>query len=75
MLAVVTTGLYMGWRAPQLITPDTRLQAYAFWEVLIFLVNAILFILIGLQLPAIIDNLQSIPAGEVPSIPSPSAPP
>jgi CPA1 family monovalent cation:H+ antiporter len=55
----------MGWRAPQLITPDTRLQAYAFWEVLIFLVNAILFILIGLQLPGIIDNLQSTAAGDV----------
>jgi CPA1 family monovalent cation:H+ antiporter len=65
VLAVVTTGLFMGWRAPQLITPDTRLQAYAFWEVLIFLVNAILFILIGLQLPTIIDNLQSLPAGDV----------
>jgi CPA1 family monovalent cation:H+ antiporter len=65
VLAVVTTGLYLGWRAPQLITPDTRLQVYAFWEVLIFLVNAILFILIGLQLPTILDNLQSLPAGDV----------
>jgi Na+/H+ antiporter len=65
VLAVVTTGLYMGWRAPQLIRPDTRLQAYAFWEVLIFLVNAILFILIGLQLPTIVDHLQSLPAGDV----------
>jgi monovalent cation/hydrogen antiporter len=65
VLAVVTTGLFMGWRAPQLITPDTRLQAYAFWEVLIFLVNAVLFILIGLQLPTIVDGLQSTPAGDV----------
>jgi CPA1 family monovalent cation:H+ antiporter len=65
VLAAVTTGLYLGWRAPQLITPETRLQAYAFWEILIFLVNAILFILIGLQLPVILDRLESYPAGEV----------
>jgi monovalent cation/hydrogen antiporter len=65
VLAVVTTGLYMGWRAPQLIRPETRLQAYAFWEVLVFLVNAILFILIGLQLPGILDNLKSTSAGDV----------
>jgi Na+/H+ antiporter len=65
VLAAVTTGLYMGWRAPQLITPDTRLQAYAFWEVLVFLINATLFILIGLQLPTVVDGLESFPAGEV----------
>jgi monovalent cation/hydrogen antiporter len=65
VLAAVTTGLYMGWRAPQLITPETRLQAYAFWEVLVFLVNATLFVLIGLQLPVIIDSLGPFPAGEV----------
>ncbi len=65
VLAVVTAGLYLGWRAPQLISPDTRLQAYAFWEVLTFLINATLFILIGLQLPTIIEGLESIPASEV----------
>jgi CPA1 family monovalent cation:H+ antiporter len=65
VLATVTTGLYLGWRAPQLIRPETRLQAYAFWEILIFLVNAILFILIGLQLPTILDGLKSMPAGDV----------
>jgi monovalent cation/hydrogen antiporter len=65
VLAAVTSGLYLGWRAPQLIAPDTRLQAYAFWEVLVFLINATLFILIGLQLPTVIDGLESLPASEV----------
>ncbi len=65
VLAAVTTGLYLGWRAPQLITPETRLQTYAVWEVLTFLINATLFILIGLQLPVILDGLRSLPAGEV----------
>jgi Na+/H+ antiporter len=65
VLAAVTAGLYLGWRAPQLINPETRLQAYAFWEVLTFLINATLFILIGLQLPTIVDGLGARSAGEV----------
>jgi len=65
VLAAVATGLYLGWRAPQLIAPETRLQAYAVWEVLTFLINATLFILIGLQLPFVVEGLGSIPASEV----------
>ena len=57
VLAAVTAGLYLGWLAPQLISPETRLMAYSVWEVLIFLLNAALFILIGLQLPVIMDGL------------------
>lgn len=57
VLAVVAAGLYLGWRAPQLASPSTRLQAFAVWEVLTFLLNATLFILIGLQLPVILDDL------------------
>jgi CPA1 family monovalent cation:H+ antiporter len=34
-----------------------RLQGYAVWEILVFLVNALLFVLIGLQLPLILDGL------------------
>ena len=37
-----------------MISPETRLMAYSVWEVLIFLLNAALFILIGLQLPVIV---------------------
>ena len=65
VLAAVTCGLYLGWRAPELISPETRLQAFGTWEVLVFLLNATLFILIGLQLPVILDGLEGSPAGEV----------
>jgi monovalent cation/hydrogen antiporter len=58
VLATVTAGIYLGWRAPRLASPQTRLQAYAIWEVLIFLLNATLFILIGLQLPIIAEGLR-----------------
>ncbi len=51
VLAAVTTGIYLGWRAPEIASPQTRLQGFALWEMLVFLLNATLFILIGLQLP------------------------
>ena len=51
VLAAVTAGIYLGWRAPELVSPQTRLQGFAVWEILVFLLNATLFILIGLQLP------------------------
>ena len=61
VLAAVTAGIYLGWRASELISPTTRLQAYGTWEVLGFLVNAVLFMLIGLQLPVIVDGLAGRP--------------
>jgi Na+/H+ antiporter len=65
VLAAVTAGVYLGWRAPELITPQTRLQATAVWEILTFLLNATLFILIGLQLPLIADGLDAYTTGEL----------
>jgi CPA1 family monovalent cation:H+ antiporter len=53
----VTTGLYVGWRAPQLASASTRLLGFSFWEVLVYLANAVLFILVGLQLRPILDEL------------------
>jgi CPA1 family monovalent cation:H+ antiporter len=57
VLAAVTTGLYVGWRAPQLASASTRLLGFSFWEVLVYLANAILFILVGLQLQPILSGL------------------
>ena len=51
VLAVVTAGIYIGWQAPEISTASMRLTGYAVWEVLTFLLNALLFVLIGLQLP------------------------
>ena len=58
ILAVVTYGLSQGWRAPRLF-PDasSRIQALAFWGVLIFVLEALLFILVGQQLPSILGSL------------------
>ena len=65
VLAAVTAGIYLGWRSPELITPETRIQSFAVWEILVFLLNAALFILIGLQLPVIADGLGSYTTGEL----------
>ena len=57
VLAVVTAGVYLGWYTPELTTVQTRLQGSGFWEILTFLLNVLLFGLIGLQLRPILDNL------------------
>jgi CPA1 family monovalent cation:H+ antiporter len=65
VVAAATVGVYLGWLAPQLISPSTRLQVYGVWEVTVFFLNSFLFVLIGLQLPAIIHGLTGRSTGEV----------
>jgi Na+/H+ antiporter len=57
VLAAVTTGLYAGWRSHEIFDADTRLNAQAFWRVLVFALNAILFVLVGLQFPEVLQNV------------------
>jgi monovalent cation/hydrogen antiporter len=57
VLAAVTAGLYVGWRAPRLATAATRLLGFSFWEVLVYLLNAVLFVLVGLQLHPILGRV------------------
>ncbi|WP_321167714.1 cation:proton antiporter [Baekduia soli] len=65
VLAAVTSGLYLGWRSPELVTPSTRIQSVAFWEILVFALNAALFVLVGLQLHTVIDGLGGITTGDL----------
>jgi monovalent cation/hydrogen antiporter len=60
VLAAVTIGVYMGWHTPELTDERTRLSGDAFWEILVFLVNALVFVLVGLQLRGIVDSLSGI---------------
>jgi Na+/H+ antiporter len=57
VLAAVTAGLYVGWRAPELASASTRLLGFSFWEVVVYLANAVLFILVGLELQPILSGL------------------
>src|ERR687886_162342 len=65
VLAAVTAGIYLGFRAPEIATPESRMQGFAMWTTLTFLLNATLFILIGLQLPVIVGQLRGLPTGEL----------
>ncbi len=59
VLAVVCTGLFVSWRSHQVFASQARLQIKVVWETVIFLLNGIVFILIGLQLPAIVKGLKN----------------
>jgi Na+/H+ antiporter len=65
VLAVVACGVYLGFRAPEIASAESRILGEGMWSILAFLLNAVLFILIGLQLPQIVDVLGGRPAGEV----------
>jgi monovalent cation/hydrogen antiporter len=62
VLSVVAVGLYLGRRGPYVISPETRLQGYAFWELVTFLLNGFIFSLIGLQLGGIVEGLSGYSA-------------
>ena len=66
VLSVVASGVYIGWHAPS-FTARYRLQALSFWEMMAFLLNGFIFIMIGLQLPGIMRNLSQEPLSRLTS--------
>jgi len=64
VLAAVTAGIYLGWFTPELTTPQVRIQAVAVWEVLQYLLNAFLFVLVGLELPVVVESLDDLSTGQ-----------
>jgi monovalent cation/hydrogen antiporter len=63
ILAAVVAGLYAGYRSPHSLDADVRLSAVAFWNALIFGLEITLFVLLGLQLPEIVDTLEESGSG------------
>jgi Na+/H+ antiporter len=57
VLAVVTTGLILGWYQHATLSASTRIRASAFWAVMIFLLESLVFILIGLSLRGVLGRL------------------
>ncbi len=57
VLAVVTTGLYLSFRSNELFSTQSRIQAYAVWEVVVFILNGLIFILLGLQLKYVVSEI------------------
>ena len=63
VLAVLSAGLYLSRQSSRFFSSNTRLQANAVWNVLVFLLNGLIFLLIGLQLRSILETI----AGQAPA--------
>jgi Na+/H+ antiporter len=59
VLAVVTMGVYLGIRGPHVVAPATRLQAGAMWSMLTFLLESLIFMLVGLEMPRVMEALRT----------------
>jgi monovalent cation/hydrogen antiporter len=59
VLSVVAAGLYIGRWNPRVVTAQTRTQGVAVWQMVVFLLEGLVFILIGLELPLVIDALRT----------------
>jgi CPA1 family monovalent cation:H+ antiporter len=57
VIATVAGGLYAGRKLPRWATPETRMEAKALWDVALLALNALVFTLIGLQLPTVLGGL------------------
>lgn len=58
VLSVVAAGLFVSFRSPEAFSFQTRIQTSSFWNTIEFLLNGFVFILIGMQLPGIISNIE-----------------
>jgi CPA1 family monovalent cation:H+ antiporter len=59
VLAVVTMGVYLGTRGPRVVAPVTRLQAGAMWSMVTFFLESLIFMLVGLELPRVMQALRT----------------
>jgi CPA1 family monovalent cation:H+ antiporter len=60
VLATVVAGLITGRRAARVLSPDARLMGFGVWQTVIWVINAFVFMLIGLQLPAILRSVLAV---------------
>jgi Na+/H+ antiporter len=59
VLAAVVTGAYLGTRAEGLVQPASRVAGTLFWQMLIFLLESVLFVLVGLELRSVVGHLST----------------
>jgi monovalent cation/hydrogen antiporter len=57
VLAVVVCGLYLTRKSSHFFSPGVRLQAWAVWDSLTFVLNGLVFVMIGLQLPYVLNTI------------------
>jgi Na+/H+ antiporter len=65
VLATVATGLYVSWNGPLLIPSGTRLQGIFFWDLLIYLIEGLVFLLTGLQARTLLERAHTFSFAEL----------
>lgn len=63
VLAVVVLGMFLSWNSFSLFSASSRIQMSHFWDVIVFVLNGLVFLILGMQLPQIIAD---IPHSELP---------
>ena len=65
VIAVVTTGLYLSYRSDTMFTHQSRIMTYAVWDIVLFILNSLIFVLIGLQLRSVIEGISNYSVSEL----------
>jgi len=65
VIATVACGLYMSWNGPLLISSATRLQGIFFWDLVIYLIEGLLFLLTGFQMRLLFDKSKEFPLADI----------
>ena len=65
VIATVACGLYMSWNGPLLISSATRLQGIFFWDLVIFLIEGLLFLLTGFQMRSLFEKSKAFPLDDI----------
>ncbi|MGC2178652.1 MAG: Na+/H+ antiporter [Bradyrhizobium sp.] len=65
VIATVACGLYMSWNGPLLISAATRLQGIFFWNLVIYLIEGLLFLLTGFQMRLLFEKSKAFPLDDI----------
>jgi monovalent cation/hydrogen antiporter len=65
VIATVACGLYTSWNGPLLISSATRLQGIFFWDLVIYLIEGLLFLLTGFEMRALFEKSKAFPLGNI----------
>jgi Na+/H+ antiporter len=65
VIATVACGLYMSWNGPLLISSATRLQGIFFWDLVIFLIEGLLFLLTGFEMRSLFEKSKAFPLDDI----------
>ena len=65
VISTVACGLYMSWNGPLLISSATRLQGIFFWDLVIYLIEGLLFLLTGFQMRSLWEKSKAFPLQDI----------